>query len=238
MQEFEKNYMMKKIIVSEKQKAFLLNEDFPSSWNWADFKMLTSFAARKKYCETHLTRLKQGSSRITYKVDNETVLKLAFNAKGIAQNEVEADYSLHDWYSNVLTNINADLQDLNDRYVVAEFAHNINNSFWQNYFGFPFEYWVDYLKKYKYQENPSKYKGFDKNMDNIPFEFREIIRNDTESFFYQVIDMCNNFSFRETIEDFCRIGSYGYVVRDNEKHIVIRDYGFNEQVYEDFYKRK
>jgi len=70
----------------------ILNEDYPSSFDMEEFKKLTSFAARIRYCEEHLQRISSGSSRIVYKIDDEKVLKLAKNKKGLAQNEIEVMY--------------------------------------------------------------------------------------------------------------------------------------------------
>jgi mRNA-degrading endonuclease RelE of RelBE toxin-antitoxin system len=65
-----------------------LLEDYPTSWSIEEFKKLNSFNARIKYCNQHLTRISSGSSRVVYKIDDEKVLKLAKNKKGLAQNEV------------------------------------------------------------------------------------------------------------------------------------------------------
>ena len=85
---------MKKIIVTEAQYMKIINEmAYPVSFNMDEFKMLKTFAARIKYCQARLQRISSGSSRIVYKIDNEKVLKLAKNRKGIAQNEAEGgDY--------------------------------------------------------------------------------------------------------------------------------------------------
>ena len=85
---------MKKIIVTEAQYMKIIDEmAYPVSFNMDEFKMLKTFAARIKYCQARLQRISSGSSRIVYKIDNEKVLKLAKNRKGIAQNEAEGgDY--------------------------------------------------------------------------------------------------------------------------------------------------
>jgi len=50
---------------------------------------LQTFTARKKYAEENLERLSSGSSRLTYLTNAKTVIKLASNEKGLAQNEAE-----------------------------------------------------------------------------------------------------------------------------------------------------
>ena len=85
---------MKKNIVTESQYMKIIDEmAYPVSFNMAEFKMLTTFVERIRYCQTRLQRISSGSARIVYKIDNEKVLKLAKNRKGIAQNEAEGgDY--------------------------------------------------------------------------------------------------------------------------------------------------
>ena len=80
--------------ISEKLRVDITNpldenmdEAYPTSFNIEEFKQLKSFNQRIQYCEQHLQRISSGSSRIVYKIDDEKVLKLAKNKKGLAQNE-------------------------------------------------------------------------------------------------------------------------------------------------------
>jgi mRNA-degrading endonuclease RelE of RelBE toxin-antitoxin system len=66
----------------------LIDEDYPTNWNFDEFKALTSFNKRALYCNNNLQRISSGSARIVYKIDNDKVLKLAKNAKGLDQNEM------------------------------------------------------------------------------------------------------------------------------------------------------
>lgn len=70
-----------------------VTEDYPTSFDMDFFKTLPSFNQRIQYCEKYLQRISSGSSRIVYKIDDQKVLKLAKNKKGLAQNETEIDYS-------------------------------------------------------------------------------------------------------------------------------------------------
>lgn len=57
---------------------------YPTNFNFVELDSMRTFAERKRYCEERLQQIGVGSSRIAYKVDNEKVLKLAKNKKGIA----------------------------------------------------------------------------------------------------------------------------------------------------------
>jgi len=80
----------------------LMGEEYPSSFNMEEFKTLRSYSARVRYCETHLQRIAAGTARVVFKIDNEKVLKLAKNQKGLAQNEVEISYSQYNDLEHVL----------------------------------------------------------------------------------------------------------------------------------------
>ena len=66
-----------------------IEEAYPESFNMETFKSLRNHAERNRYAAEHLQKIAAGSSRIVYKIDDEKVLKLAKNDKGIAQNETE-----------------------------------------------------------------------------------------------------------------------------------------------------
>jgi hypothetical protein len=92
--------MAKTIRITESQMKTLIGEmAYPASFNFDEFRQLRTFAERVKYCEQHLKRLSSGSSRIVYIVDDEKVLKLAKNKKGIAQNEVEIRLGTEPYYT-------------------------------------------------------------------------------------------------------------------------------------------
>lgn len=79
--------MSKKIYITESQYKNIIGEmAYPVSFNFDEFKSLKSFAQRVRYCDEHLQKLGSGSSRIVYVVDNDKVLKLAKNKKGLAVN--------------------------------------------------------------------------------------------------------------------------------------------------------
>lgn len=62
------------------------NEDF----SFDEFAKIPTFAQMRDYCGTRLEFLGRGSSRIAYKLGN-SVIKLARDEKGIAQNKAEAE---------------------------------------------------------------------------------------------------------------------------------------------------
>jgi len=61
---------------------------------------LETYQARKKYAEKNLKHLSSGSSRIVYLTPDKTILKLAKNDKGIAQNKAEANPKMKSKFLN------------------------------------------------------------------------------------------------------------------------------------------
>src|SRR6185369_16062136 len=65
---------------------------------------LETYNARKNYAERNLKHLSSGSSRIVYLTPSKTIIKLAKNDKGIAQNKAEANPAMKSKYLNKIIN--------------------------------------------------------------------------------------------------------------------------------------
>src|SRR5690606_18813558 len=59
---------------------------------------IPSFAARIKFCNENFNKITSGSARVIYQYDNDYVIKLAKNDKGLAQNNTESDGFLQQNY--------------------------------------------------------------------------------------------------------------------------------------------
>ena len=82
-------------------KDILQEAPLPDDWEGDIFNPRTSFAKRVRYATERAKKLGTGSSRVAFEIKykgRDTVLKIAKNAKGHAQNEVEAGM-LSDWYA-------------------------------------------------------------------------------------------------------------------------------------------
>lgn len=66
----------------------------------SNIEKLETYAARKKYAEKNFKRLSSGSSRLVYLTNDKTVIKLASNDKGVAQNKAEANPKMKSKYLN------------------------------------------------------------------------------------------------------------------------------------------
>lgn len=85
-------------------KEFINEAPLPPDWDPGQFQQGTTFKGRLAYALERAKKLGSGSSRVAMLIEyqgRQTVLKVAKNAKGLAQNQVEADL-LSDGYATQL----------------------------------------------------------------------------------------------------------------------------------------
>jgi hypothetical protein len=201
----------------------LLDEDYPTRWDADEFKSLTSFAARKRYADNNLQKIKAGSGRIVYKIDNEKVLKLSKNKKGVAQTQTEIDWG-QDWFlkkSGVLAEIFS--FDENALWVEMELARKLTKSNFKRIIGIDFDVFGSWLIR-AYELNNGR-----KSFTRKPSEQEEEFLWENE-FTREVMEVMINYSM--PAGDLDRVSSYG-IVRNDE--VVIVDYGLSGDVYNTYY---
>jgi hypothetical protein len=201
----------------------VLIEDYPKSFNMEHFKSLTTFNQRIDYCERELTRISSGSSRIVYKIDDEKVLKLAKNKKGLAQNEVEADYGQHTYFNNLL----AKIFDFHPEFlwVEMELAKKVNNSDFERLAECKIKDMYEYL---------SNFWSNQKGKQILYRQPKELVEYLNENHFTSLImDFISNVG--NGPGDFGKLNSYGIVKRNGEDDLVIIDFGLTGEVYDSYY---
>lgn len=201
-----------------------IDEEYPSNWNLDTFKSLNSFSKRISYCNQTLKRIGSGSSRIVYGIDNEKVLKLARNKKGIAQNSVERDWYVQSSYSDIVAKV-FDI-DENDLWLEMELAKKISPNRFKSIVGVTVEEVGNYLVVKTNQDN--RRKSF------ININTDTLAKLDENEWLQQVYMLCREVDLSPG--DFGRISSFGEVIRDGKPSMVIIDMGLSNSVANDFYK--
>ena len=199
---------------------------YPAEFSMDKLKSLPSYAARLRYVDSLLVPISNaGSSRKVYKIDDEKVLKVAKNPKGLDQNRIETDWSLQN-YSIIARVFDSDQED---KFLEMEFAPKITASTFKKILGFS----LNDLRAVLDYEN-RRHKGL-----RIPPEFKISIHDELleNEWVQDLIDVAVNYGF-VIPGDFCKANSYGLVDRDGVPNIVLIDFGFTEDVYEQHYKRK
>jgi hypothetical protein len=202
----------------------VLGEEYPSSWNIEEFANLKSFNQRKNYCEQNLRRISSGSGRIVYQVDNEKVLKLAKNKKGVAQNEVEIQYGNERYFSSIIGQTYN--SDDNALWVEMELAKRVSPKQFKNIVGVDIDTFGGYIRNQVAvnRGRPSYFRidpDIKEQLDNNE------IANDT-------IDFVMNTD--SEAGDIGRLSTWGLVHREGSDSLVIIDYGLTQGVYTTYYR--
>lgn len=201
-----------------------------TTFNMEEFKAMTSFSKRTQYCNAHLKRLSSGSSRIVYMLNDYMVLKLAKNAKGIAQNGGESDGYIQQSYGHIVTKVHE--WDRDDLWIVSDFAKKINPARFKQLVGIDLEK-VDWYLNLAYAEHNGK-KANQYMRNTLTPEDLEFMNNN--EFCVDLEEMMRSMDLMPG--DLGRISSYGEVLRNNKPAAVLIDYGLTNSTYEEFYKRR
>lgn len=192
------------------------------SLNISDFLQQLSnkhrFIDRLRFClENKLDKIGAGSSRITFLLPNNLVLKLAKNFKGIAQNNIESDNVLA---KSSVTN-SAIYSDPNNYWIVTKFAKKINKEIFKAKTNMDFDKYGDCLKYWKNHYM----KGKDKP------EPEEFVFYKENSFFQEMTNIIGTMNLG--VGDLKRLSSYGEV----DGNIVVIDFGLTTDIWDEFYKK-
>ena len=207
---------------------------YPESFSMEQFASLRTFKGRMDYCNQRLQKLGAGSGRVVYAIDNDTVLKLAKNAKGIAQNQAEAG----DWVLKKM-GLFPDIYEYSDDYQWIEMQRCVpaKKSDFKRITGDPFELYCQFIRW-----QLSRYSGkpiWSVSQDAIDY-FNKIGESDDycDTLYYDIADYMGNYK-PTAIGDMVRISSWG-IVRDDDgqERLVILDYGLSDDVYDQYYKPK
>ena len=201
----------------------VLEEDYPSSWDVEEFKKLSSFNARIKYCEEHLQRISSGSARIAYKIDDQKVLKLAKNKKGLAQNDVEITQSGYGDTDGVVAQVFE--YDEDNLWLEMELARKVKKSDFKRITGFNFD---DYAAAINNVGVEHSRRGYKMQIDGDLFQEMWEDEFTSEMFDYIV-------GYEVPTGDLMRLSTYGVVKRDWGDSIVIIDFGLDKDVHSSHY---
>lgn len=202
----------------------MMDEEYPSTWDIEKFKAMRSFNQRIRYCEQNLQRISSGSGRIVYKVDNEKVLKLAKNKKGVAQNEVEVQYGAERYFSSIIGQT-YDYDDDN-LWVEMELARKVTPSAFKKIVGVDIETFGMYIRN-QVSRNRGRPAYFTLDPDIVEQLNDNEIAIDTIDF------LMNSDS---EAGDLGRLSSWGLVNREGSESLVIIDYGLTQGVYTTYYR--
>lgn len=177
---------------------------------------LETYKARKDYAEKNLERLSSGSSRITYLTAQKTVIKLAKNDRGMAQNEEEIKNSKcgSKFFNKILNSAS------NFSWIEVPFLKKISEKDFKDMtdidfddFGEAISYSLRTVSGNSDKDKPEKYDELNK----LPL-------------FKEITEIGKQFDLMPG--DLARISSWGK--KDN--HPTLIDTGLTKKVFKDFYE--
>lgn len=193
------------------------NETEPCAKDLTDqLDQMNSFAAKIRYMDMRFPRLGCGTGRRVYDIGQGKVLKLSINAKGQAQNEVEADRSMGDWYADTLPKVYDASPD--NAWIVVDKATPVTKKCFMKTFNRDMETVFLYIES---RIDPHAKNIIDKNDEAFL---------DGNEWLQELLDCIVNFDLM--FRDICRKGAWGKV----GDRLVIRDYGLSRYVWEEYYK--
>lgn len=209
-----------------KFEQFLMEMPLPQEWDKSVFKK--SYAAQIKYAKEKAAQIGTGSSRVAFIIPYEgrdTVLKIAKNKKGLAQNEKEADYGLHRMHGSVLIPlIDHDKDNAYPTWIHFEKADKLTAKTFQQMTGMDFQKFGMALQNWEQEHNGKRpiYK-----MDS---ELKEQIEE--SELYEEVTNMVSNYDF--LVGDFTRLANWGIY---KGKPVII-DYGYDANIQKEYYSVK
>lgn len=228
--ENEKNKLVERIV-----KKCLIQEAAMDTFSLETLNSINSFSKRVKYCKEQLGMpIGNGSARIVFQIDDEKVLKLAKNEKGIAQNE-EENNRYYAMYDNILPRV-YDCAD-NYSYLVSEFVLPAKSADFKHVFGLTFKEFTDAIKMFYNQyalPNKKQHLYYRKDWKDSD-EFWDMLESNEE------LGEINNYLCAmqyDPINDLFGIRNWGLCKREYGETLVILDNGLSEEVYNNFYSVK
>lgn len=213
----------KKIIIITEQQEKILKEAADDQFSTQELSAIPSFKGKVDYCTKHLGQyIGKGSSRITFQIDDEKVLKLAFNGKGVAQN-IEEDRAYGTIFPKIFES------DDNGLWIISEFVLPCKAQDFKHCFGLTFKEFQSFISscgKYRFGKNFWNYMPEEK--------WIELIENNEE--LAEFDDYIGNYG-HIVCGDMERICNYGLTKRNGQPTIVLLDSGLTEDVYYTHYKK-
>lgn len=180
-----------------------------------NLEKLETYNARKKYAETNLKHLSSGSSRIVYETSDKTIVKLAKNDKGIAQNKAEANPKMKSKFLNEIIK-----HAPNYAWIETHYLDKISPKDFKEMTGLDFE---DFGQSIRYG-----LRNVSGNIDkDKPKNFDEVAKSEI---YKELRELGQKWQLMPG--DIARISSWG----TKDKHPVLIDAGLTKNIFEKFYE--
>lgn len=208
-----------------------LNEAADNQFSTEELSKLRYFKERYNYCVEHLGQPQgKGSSRVCFQIDDEKILKLAWNNKGIAQNENENDYYL----DNIGIVPHTYDSDDNGLWIISEYVLPARQRDFKECLGLTFYEFVKFIRSScAWRENYTRakqgaYGDYIYSLD----EYSDMCENEDLLPFDEYIG-----DYRPPESDLTRLCNYGMTMRNGHPTIVLLDAGLSQEIWNNYYDK-
>tara|TARA_R110000824_G_scaffold33443_3_gene107175 strand:+ start:93 stop:737 length:645 start_codon:yes stop_codon:yes gene_type:complete len=209
-------------------KQYLAEVPLPPDWDSDTFTPNNSFAKKLRYAQERAAKMGTGSSRVAFNIDyegRETVLKIAKNKKGLAQNAKEADYGLYNMYPDItIPLIDYDEDNEYPAWVHMEKADKLRKPQFKSIIGYSFNDFSNMLMADEQRRVGRRVMDY---TFQVAEEEQEKIKE--SEFFYDVSSLLGNFDIMAG--DLGRLANWGMY---KGKPVII-DLGFGSEIKKNFY---
>ena len=204
-------------------KEFIMEVPLPSDWDPTVYTPQTSYKKRIEYAVARAQKLGAGSSRVAVVIPYQgraTVLKVAKNARGMMQNEAEADL-LSDGYLNQL-GIAIPLIDYDKEHAEPVWIHT------EKAMKATQKQLCDLMRcgKLEWLVNAAKYAQTGRGQDHVDDVVKLYGEESLETFHHYVDLLQELYGFDVQLDDFSRAANWGLY---NGSPVII-DMGFTNAV--------
>lgn len=210
----------------------LAEMSYPTNFDLHYFSTIPTFKDRITYCKDRLQLLGNGSSRVVFKVDDQKVLKIAKNKKGIQQNEKEEDYgrNQYDIFAKIYES------DPNHLWIEMELARKATNQDFLDHFDCHITRMPDILSFIYNQYGKGKYKFNEQETIDTENFFKSHIYNQSNIELYNLYKYMIDYQpDKITIGDWTMKSNWGVVKRNGKEYLVIIDDGLDENIFNNYY---
>lgn len=202
-----------------------INEAMDERFSFEQLKSIPSFKGRLKYCiDTLGFRIGSGSSRTCFQLDDNRILKLAMNEKGIAQNSVEGQRDYYLEGLGVRPEIYNETDFDNNLWIVCEYVLPAKKADFKKVLGITWDEYVDFVFTSGSQQ------GRGRGQQMLDWEtFGNMLENNEQ--LKAINDYITNYD--APIGDLLRITNYGL---SKNNGIVILDTGLDDWVFDNYYR--
>lgn len=187
-----------------------------------------TFEERIEYCVKMLGNpIGTGSSRMVFQLDDNSVLKLAINDKGIGQNKEEIALGSNTEFSCFPKILNG--TDVNNGlWIISEYVLTATKYDFTNVMKIPFLHIRDFVLAVKFSEDSERSKELLNRFYNAYRRKPDVINlfNDISKLY---------FKYRNEILDLAKMPNWGLCNRNGKATLVILDIGFSIDVKNNLY---